>query len=305
MAKKPGGLGRQYYEIFDDNAFTSSSQNNVAQMLRISEIEPRADQPRKDFNREALESLADSIASLGVLQPIVVRENIQFPGTYEIIAGERRWRAAKMAGLSEIPAVVLDSDELRTAQVALIENLQRENLNAIEEAMAYAALIEKFSLTQDQIAKQVGKSRSAIANTLRLLDLPESIAEMVKEGTLSAGHARTLLPLEDAEEMETVADRIIAKSLSVRDAEALVKRILEHSADADQVEIDSERGLEKLTKIHMKELENRARATLSRRVRITNTGKKKTVELTFEDNEDLEALLKILCGQDFFTNEAF
>lgn len=304
MAKKPGGLGRQYYEIFDDNAFTSS-QNNVAQLLRVSEIEPRADQPRKDFNREALESLADSIASLGVLQPIVVRENIQYPGTYEIIAGERRWRAAKMAGLSEIPAVVLDASELKTAQVALIENLQRENLNAIEEAMAYAALIEKFSLTQDQIAKQVGKSRSAIANTLRLLDLPESIAEMVKEGALSAGHARTLLPLEDAEEMETVADRIIAKSLSVRDAEALVKRILEHSADADQVEIDSEKGLEKLTRIHMKELENRARATLSRRVRITNTGKKKTVELTFEDNEDLEALLKILCGQDFFMNEAF
>ena len=304
MAKKPGGLGRQYYEIFDDNAFTSS-QGNVAQKIRISEIEPRADQPRKDFNREALQSLADSIASLGVLQPIVVRESIQFPGTYEIIAGERRWRAAKLAGLSEIPAVVLDSDELKTAQVALIENLQRENLNAIEEAMAYAALIERFSLTQDQIAKQVGKSRSAIANTLRLLDLPESIAEMVKEGTLSAGHARTLLPLVDTEEMETVADRIVEKGLSVRDAEALVKRILEHSADVDQVEIDSDKGLEKLTKIHMKELENRARETLSRRVRITNTGKKKTVELTFEDNEDLEALLKILCGQDFFANESF
>jgi ParB family chromosome partitioning protein len=304
MAKKPGGLGRQYYEIFDDNAFTSS-QNNVAQLLRVSEIEPRADQPRKDFNREALESLADSISNLGVLQPIVVRENINYPGSYEIIAGERRWRAAKMAGLSEIPAVVLDSDDLKTAQVALIENLQRENLNAIEEAMAYAALIEKFSLTQDQIAKQVGKSRSAIANTLRLLDLPESIAEMVKEGTLSAGHARALLPLENAEDMETVADRIIVRSLSVRDAEALVKRLLEHSEEPDQVEIDSEKGLEKLTRIHMKELENRARATLSRRVRIINTGKKKTVELTFENNEDLEALLKALCGQDFFNDESF
>ena len=304
MAKKPGGLGRQYYEIFDDNAFTSS-QNNVAEMLRLSEIEPRADQPRKDFNREALESLADSISNLGVLQPIVVRENINYPGSYEIIAGERRWRAAKMAGLSEIPAVVLDSDDLKTAQVALIENLQRENLNAIEEAMAYAALIEKFSLTQDQIAKQVGKSRSAIANTLRLLDLPESIAEMVKEGTLSAGHARALLPLENAEDMETVADRIIVRSLSVRDAEALVKRLLEHSDEPDQVEVDSEKGLEKLTRIHMKELENRARATLSRRVRIINTGKKKTVELTFENNEDLESLLKILCGQDFFNDESF
>ena len=304
MAKKPGGLGRQYFEIFDDNAFTSS-QNNVAQSLRISDIEPRKDQPRKDFNREALESLADSIAAMGVLQPIVVRENLQYPGAYEIIAGERRWRAAKIAGLSEIPAVVLDSDELKTAQVALIENLQRENLNAIEEAMAYAALIEKFALTQDQIAKQVGKSRSAVANTLRLLDLPEAIAEMVKEGKLSAGHARTLLPLADAEVMETAANRIIARSLSVRDAEALVKRLLAQEEVADQVDLDSDKGLEKLTRIHMKELERRSQTTLGRRVRITNSDKKKTIELAFEDNEDLELLLKLLCGQDFFKKEQF
>lgn len=304
MAKKPGGLGRQYYEIFDDNAFTSS-QNNVAQSLRISDIEPRKDQPRKDFNREALESLADSIATMGVLQPIVVRENLQYPGTYEIIAGERRWRAAKIAGLSEIPAVVLDSDELKTAQVALIENLQRENLNAIEEAMAYEALIDKFALTQDQIAKQVGKSRSAVANILRLLDLPEAIAEMVKEGKLSAGHARTLLPLGDPEIMETAANRIIARSLSVRDAEALVKRLIAQAEETEQVDLDSEKGLEKLTRIHMKELERRSQTTLGRRVRITNTDKKRAVELTFEDNEDLELLLKLLCGQDFFKNEQF
>ena len=304
MAKKPGGLGRQFFEIFDDNTFTTA-QNSVAQSLRISEIEPRKDQPRKDFNREALESLADSIAAMGVLQPIVVRENLQYPGTYEIIAGERRWRAAKIAGLSEIPAVVLDSDELKTAQVALIENLQRENLNAIEEAMAYDALIEKFDLTQDQIAKQVGKSRSAVANTLRLLDLPDVIAEMVKEGKLSAGHARTLLPLEDPEVMETAANRIIARSLSVRDAEALVKRLIAQAEMAKQIDLDSDKGLEKLTRIHMKELERRSQTTLGRRVRITNSDKKKTVELAFEDNEDLELLLKLLCGQDFFKNEQF
>lgn len=304
MAKKPGGLGRQFFEIFDDNTFTTA-QNSVAQSLRISEIEPRKDQPRKDFNREALESLADSIAAMGVLQPIVVRENLQYPGTYEIIAGERRWRAAKIAGLSEIPAVVLDSDELKTAQVALIENLQRENLNAIEEAMAYDALIEKFDLTQDQIAKQVGKSRSAVANTLRLLDLPDAIAEMVKEGKLSAGHARTLLPLEDPEVMETAANRIIARSLSVRDAEALVKRLIAQAEMAKQIDLDSDKGLEKLTRIHMKELERRSQTTLGRRVRITNSDKKKTIELAFEDNEDLELLLKLLCGQDFFKNEQF
>ena len=304
MAKKPGGLGRQYYEIFDDNAFTSS-QNNVAQSLRISDIEPRADQPRKNFNRESLESLADSISTMGVLQPIVVRENLQYPGTYEIIAGERRWRAAKMAGLSEIPAVVLDGDELKTAQVALIENLQRENLNAIEEAMAYEALIQKFALTQEQIAKQVGKSRPAIANTLRLLDLPDSIAELVVEGTLSAGHARTLLALNDVDEMEAAANRIIARSLSVRDAEALVKRLLAQTEESEQIDLNSEKGLEKLTRIHMKELERRSQSTLGRRVRITNNDKKKTLELTFENNEDLEALLKILCGQDFFSKETF
>ena len=304
MAKKPGGLGRQYYEIFDDNAFTSS-QNNVAQSLRISEIEPRADQPRKDFNREALESLADSISAMGVLQPIVVRENIQYPGTYEIIAGERRWRAAKMAGLSEIPAIVLESDDMKTAQMALVENLQRENLNAIEEAMAYDALIEKFDLTQEQIAKQVGKSRSAIANTLRLLDLPESISEMVKDESISAGHARALLPLESVEDMELAANRIIARTLSVRETEALVKSLMTKKEAEEQVDLDSESGIERLTRLHMKELERRSRETLGRRVRITNTGKKKTIELTFEDNEDLESILKTLCGNDFFSNENF
>ena len=303
MAKKPSGLGRGFFEMLDDNTYIS--QKGGAQEIRISEIEPRADQPRKDFNREALESLADSIASLGVIQPIVVRENKAYPGTYEIIAGERRWRAAKMAGLSEIPAVVLDSDDMKTAQVALIENLQRENLNAIEEAMAYTALMERFGLTQEQIAKQVGKSRSAIANTVRLLDLPESIAEMVKEETISAGHARTLLALDSVEDMETAANRIVEKSLSVRDAEALVKKMLTLAESAEMIEVDSEKGLERLTKIHMKELERRSRTTLGRRVRITNTGKKKTIELTFEDNEDLESLLKLLCGDDFFNEGSF
>ena len=301
MAKKAGGLGRGYFDIMDDNSFTI---NEGTQKLKLSDIEPRADQPRKDFNREALESLADSIANLGVLQPIAVRENKDYPGTYEIIAGERRWRAAKMAGLSEIPAIILDSDEAKTAQMALVENLQREDLNALEEAMAYRVLIDRFALTQDQIAKQVGKSRSAIANTLRLLELPESIAEMVREESISAGHARALLALESVEDMELAANRIIARELSVRETEALVKNLLSR-ADEEQVELDSEKGLERLTKLHMKELERRSQSTLGRRVRITNTGKKKTIELTFEDNEDLETILKTLCGDDFFNEEAF
>ena len=302
MARKASGLGRDFFNIMDDNIFTSSEGTK---QIKLSDIEPRADQPRKDFKREALESLADSIANIGVVQPIAVRENKSYPGTYEIIAGERRWRAAKMAGLSEIPAIVLEGDDMKTAQMALVENLQRENLNAIEEAMAYDALIEKFDLTQEQIAKQVGKSRSAIANTLRLLDLPESISEMVKDGSLSAGHARTLLSLEEIEDMELAANRIIARSLSVREAEALVKSLLSKKNEEDQVDLDSESGIERLTRLHMKELERRSRETLGRRVRITNTGKKKTIELTFEDNEDLESILKTLCGNDFFTNENF
>lgn len=302
MARKASGLGRDFFNIMDDNIFTSSEGTK---QIKLSDIEPRADQPRKDFKREALESLADSIANIGVVQPIAVRENKSYPGTYEIIAGERRWRAAKMAGLSEIPAIVLEGDDMKTAQMALVENLQRENLNAIEEAMAYDALIEKFDLTQEQIAKQVGKSRSAIANTLRLLDLPESISEMVKDGSLSAGHARTLLSLEEVEDMELAANRIIARSLSVREAEALVKSLLSKKNETDQVDLDSESGIERLTRLHMKELERRSRETLGRRVRITNTGKKKTIELTFEDNEDLESILKTLCGNDFFTNENF
>ncbi len=297
MAKK-GGLGRDFFNILDDNIIGNDS--NSVKQLRLADIEPRADQPRKDFNREALESLADSIASIGVVQPIAVRENKNFPGTYEIIAGERRWRAAKMAGLNEIPAIVLDSDEMRTAQMALVENLQREDLNAIEEAMAYEALIDRFAMTQEQIAKQVGKSRSAVANTLRLLELPEAISQMVKDDTISAGHARALLPLSE-EDMEVAANRIIARELSVRETEALVKAML--TKTDEQEAVDSDSGIAHLTKLQMKELERRSRTVLGRRVRITNTGKKKTIELTFEDNEDLESILKLLCGNDFFAED--
>ena len=302
MAKKASGLGREFFSIIDDNIL--SAGEGAAKQLRISDIEPRADQPRKDFKREALESLADSIASIGVVQPIAVRENVSYPGTYEIIAGERRWRAAKMAGLSEIPAIILEGDELKTAEMALVENLQRENLNALEEAMAYEALIEKFSLTQEQIAKKVGKSRSAIANTLRLLELPEAIAQLVKDESISAGHARALLPLGSVDDMEIAANCIVARELSVRETEALVKNMLS-KANEEQVDLDSEQGIAQLTKIHMKELERRSQATLGRRVKIVNTGKKKTIELTFENNEDLESILKTLCGNDFFDENNF
>ena len=298
MAKKPGGLGRDFFAILDDNI--TDMKEGTATTLRISEIEPRADQPRKEFDRAALESLADSVAAYGVLQPILVRQNPNFEGTFEIIAGERRWRAAKMAGLDEIPAIVLDGDDMKTAQIALIENVQREDLNIVEEALAYAALIERFDMTQEQISKQAGKSRPAIANTLRLLELPDEVLEMLKDKDchLTAGHARALLGLKDPEMIPILARRIIAKELTVRDTEALVKR--ENVEPMPELpEIDG--GVQ--SRVWVKDLERRTRETLGRKVKITQNDKKKSIELYYDDNEDMEELLMLLCGKDFFRDE--
>ena len=293
---KSRGLGRDFNSLFYDNIL-SNDKSNAATTIRIADVEPRSDQPRKFFAMESLEQLADSIGQFGVLQPIIVRESPLLGGTYEIIAGERRWRAAKMAGLSEIPAVILDGDELKTAQVAVIENVQREDLNVVEEAFAYKTLIERFDLTQDQVAKQVGKSRSAITNILRLLELPDEVLELLKTGQLSAGHARALLGLKNEEQMAPLAQRIIEKDLSVRDVERTV-RLMNYEPEA--VEED-----EPLTqrKAYMKDLEHRAVTVLGRRVRILKTNKKKVLELAYSDDEDLEALLRTICGEDFFASE--
>ena len=290
MAKKTGGLGRGFYDIYDDNNFEKGSN----QTIRISDIEPRRDQPRKNFDREALEALADSIANYGVLQPIIVKENEGAEGTYEIIAGERRWRASKMAGLTEIPAIVFDGDELKAAQVALIENIQREDLNPVEEAFGYGALIERYGLTQEQVAKQVGKSRSAVANMLRLLDLPDEVLEMLKSGELSAGHARALLALDDDDSIIELANRVVARGMSVREVENAVKRIREKAEEDDEPKMPSQ------VKIHMRELEKRAMSSLGRKVRISRSSKKKVVELTYDNDDDLEALLISLCGNKIF-----
>lgn len=292
MARKQGGLGKNFYDILEDNML--DSKKGSGESLRLSDIEPRRDQPRKTFEREALESLADSIAEHGVLQPIIVRENTDF-GTYEIIAGERRWRAAKMAGLTEIPAVIFDGDDLKVAQVALIENVQREDLNPVEEAFGYSALIEKFGLTQEQVAKQVGKSRSAITNMLRLLDLPDEVLEMLKSGDLSTGHAKALLGLDaDEEKLVLLAKRTVERNLSVREVEAAVKRANEASFEEEEEKEHPQ------IKVYMKELERKAMSKLGRKVRISRSSKKKIVELTYSDDEDLESLLLALCGNDIF-----
>ena len=295
MAKSRNGLGRDFYSLLDDNIL-ASDKTSAATNLRISEVEPRSDQPRKTFAPEALSQLADSIGQFGVLQPIIVRESALLAGTYEIIAGERRWRAAKMAGLSEIPAVILDGDDLKAAQIAVIENVQREDLNPVEEALAYDALIDRFGLSQDQVAKQVGKSRSAVTNVLRLLDLPDEILELLKNGDLTAGHARAILGLKNEDQMLTLAQRVIEKDLSVRDVEKTV-RLMNYEPEALDEDEESE-----LTqrKAYMKDLERRALGVLGRRIRILKSANKKVVELSYSDDDDLEALLKTICGEEFF-----
>ena len=296
---KSRGLGKSIFDTFDDNLI--EAKKGAGEMLKISAVEPRHDQPRKTFERESLEALAESVQKYGVLQPIIVRPNQIIDDTYEIIAGERRWRAAKLAGLDEIPAVILDGDDLKIAQVAIIENIQREDLNAVEEALAYQGLMERFDLTQDQVSKQVGKSRSAIANLLRLLDLPEEVLVMLKNDEISAGHARALLALNNEADMLALANKIVEKQLSVREVESAVKRLntipeLEEIDDTDAVNTTV------MTKIHLRELEKRSRETLGRKVKIVNNAKKKVVEIAFDSDEDLETLLSRVCGAEIFKN---
>jgi ParB family chromosome partitioning protein len=302
MAKKSGGLGRDFYSLLDDNM--PENKKNGVSTLRIADIEPRSDQPRKTFEREALETLAESIGTYGVLQPIIVRENVVLAGSYEIIAGERRWRAAKMAGLSEIPVVILDSDDLKAAQVSIIENIQRENLNPVEEALAYRTLMDKFDLTQEQVATQVGKSRSNVANMMRLLDLPESVLDMLREGLLSTGHARALLGLEREEDMPLLAERIVQSEMTVREVERAVKAMNDaaNAEPADPAAVE-ETAENKLRRVYIRDLEHRILEKMGRKAKITNSPKKKVIELTYDSDEDLEELLKALCGDDFFTEE--
>ena len=209
MAKKNSGLGRGLDAIFLDNALSEETNNdeNRISHLKISLVDPKTDQPRKYFDKEALEQLADSIVENGLLQPILVRSYGE--GRYQIIAGERRFRASKIAGLTEIPAIVLDRDDRKTAQIALIENIQREDLNPLEEAMAYKSLQEEFDMTQEELSIKVGKSRSAIANVIRLLDLPDEVLTLVASKELSAGHARTILGLKNKDDMILLAQRAV------------------------------------------------------------------------------------------------
>lgn len=288
-----GGLGRDFYSILDDNMLEEKKDSVTT--IKISDIEPRGDQPRKTFDDEGLQLLADSIAIHGVLQPIIVRENARFKGSYEIIAGERRWRASKMAGLSEMPVVIIDGDDLKVAQISLVENVQRENLNAVEEALAYSALIERYNMTQEQISREVGKSRSAIANMLRLLDLPDEILTMLKEDKITNGHARALLGLKSDEQMIELAKKVADNDLSVRDVEKIVRSMLDEKKIVVSInKPDAQR------RVYMKDLERRVMETLGRKAKINQSAKKKTLELAYDNDDDLAELLELICGKDIF-----
>lgn len=292
MAKKQGGLGRDFYSLLDDNMIESKPE--AVTSLRLQVIQPRKDQPRKDFDIASLQVLADSIREHGVIQPILVRERMEEPGRYEIVAGERRYRAAEMAGLDEVPVVVMSGDDLEVAKVSLIENVQRKDLNPVEEALAYQALIDRFGLTQEQVATQAGKNRSTITNMLRLLELPEEVLALLRDGKLSMGHARALLGLEDASEITPLAEKTVEKEFSVREVERLVRLANQRQEEPEEAPAPDQKT------VYMKDLETRLMQQMGRRVRIHQTARKKTVELTYEDEDDLEELLRRIGGENIF-----
>ncbi len=298
MAKvKKAGLGRDFNSLFEDNCI--DTKKNPAEMIRISDNEPNPDQPRKTFDETELASLSASIAEYGLLQPILVAESGVLAGTYRIIAGERRWRASMMAGLDEIPCVIFDGDDLAAAQVALVENIQRSNLNPIEEAMGYRALIERYGMTQENLALKMGKSRPAIANAMRLLDLPEEILPLVAEGKLSAGHARTLLGLVSRENIAILAQRTIDEGLSVRALESEVKKYNKPAPAPKPAKLT--KPIDEQTAVYMEQLERRAVELSGRRVKIKDMGVgKRRIEIDFDDTDDLSELLLTICGPDIF-----
>lgn len=284
MAAKKGGLGRGLDALFADNSIEEIASTSAVK-LKIMDIEPNRDQPRKIFDEDALAELADSIAKHGVIQPLLVRPMLD--GSYQLVAGERRWRASRMAGLTEVPVVIKELSDDEAMALALIENLQREDLNAIEEAQGIKALMDTLSLTQDEAAERVGKSRPAVANALRLLKLPDSVIALVSDGKLSPGHARALLGFKDEQDIIETADLIIEKGLTVRDVEKLVKkRNKEPKAEKPAARRAS----------YYDEVELALTDFLGRKVKVgTKPGKESGVlEIDFFDKDDLTRLADAL-----------
>ena len=285
MAKK--GLGKGLNGLFEGTAaeLLESEKSGGITKLKINSVEPNKDQPRKVFDAEKLETLAESIKEHGLIQPITVTAGKN--GNYLIIAGERRWRAAKKAGLSEIPAIIGEFTPQEAAELALIENLQREDLNPIEEALGYRQLLEKFSLTQEDISKKIGKSRSAVANSLRLLSLDDRTRDLVADGMISSGHARALLSVEDPEIREALVKRITEGSLNVRQAEALAKQLSKKRPKKAPKEPTA-------GDIEIEHISEKMSSALGTKVKISHTARKGRIEIEYYGNDDLERLLTLL-----------
>ena len=286
MAKR--GLGRGLDALLSAESVveTTTEREKDVKIIKITQIEPNKTQPRSDFDEEKLNSLADSILEYGVLQPIVVKLNSN--GFYTIIAGERRWRAARIAKLKEIPAIVKSFDEKSEKEVALIENLQRENLNAVEEALGIKELMDVYGLTQEDVSKKIGKSRSAVANSVRLLNLPDSIKAFIKDGVLSMGHARSILALENEKLMNLVAEKIIQEDFSVRQTENYIKSLL----DEKKTKIVSKEEEELIR--YIKSLEESLSSDLGTKIRIVNKKNKGRIEIPYSSAEDFERIIQLI-----------
>ena len=277
------GLGRGLGALLGDFSDTTA-EDSAFKQLPLHRVEPNPDQPRQDFNEEELQSLAESIRVHGVIQPLTVRETGD--GYYQIIAGQRRWRASRLAGLTEIPALVIEADDKTAKELALIENLQRQDLNSVEEALGYQSLMDDFGLTQEEAAERVGKSRSAVANALRLLTLDEKVLEMIRVGSITAGHARAILMLKSEKKQVEAAQKIANLGLSVRQAELLCKNMSQEQQEKKE---------EPVLKVdYVKECEKSLSKHLGRGVKIINGKRKGKFELEFYGQEDLQVLLDAL-----------
>lgn len=279
----PKGLGKGLGALMGDFMEEPSVSKSPYQLLPIYKVEPNPEQPRQDFDEEELQALADSIATHGIVQPLTVRQLNS--GYYQIIAGERRWRAARLAQLQEVPVVVIEADDKKTMELALIENLQRQDLNSVEEALGYQTLMQEYGLIQEDVAKQVGKSRPAVANALRLLSLCPDVLELVRSGKLSAGHARAVLSLKTEKQQKDAAQKIVALGLSVRQAELLCKNLTKEPVQKKEPTFAVD---------YVAECEKSLSKHLGRGVKITNGKRKGKFELEFYGPEDLQVLLDAL-----------
>lgn len=276
------GLGKGLNALFSEETELSEK---LQQTVNISELKPNKNQPRREFNDQSLRELAESIKKHGILQPLTVRRIDT--GGYEIIVGERRWRAAREAQLEEVPVIIVDADDRKSAELALVENLQREDLNPIEEAQGFRTLIDEFELTQEELAARIGKSRSAVANSLRLLSLAGQVREMLFEEKLSVGHAKVLLALDDEKLQQETAAAVIKNDLSVRQTETVVKKLLQASKEKKRV-------IHEIKVNYLEEIERKLSEKLGRKVRLVSGRKKGRIELEFYGNDDLETLIGIL-----------